>query len=102
MLWRAKPFSPRDFLRRAVVLALLFTGLHFAGLREYTSFLNGTVTSAELGRGMSAFFGLAYVFSYLGFVLLVPILLLAAGILATGKRLSRRRPTVGPGTETQP
>jgi hypothetical protein len=36
---------------------------------------------------MCAFLGLGYVFAYLGFVLLVPILLLAAAMLAAGKTL---------------
>ena len=35
--------------------------------------------------------GLAYVFAYLGVVLLVPILLLAAAMLAGWKKLSRSR-----------
>ena len=84
-LWRAEPFSPKDFLRRAVALLLIFLAVHLAGLREFTSFLNGTTASVELGRGMSAFLGLVYVFSYLGVVLLVPILLLAAAMLAGWK-----------------
>ena len=88
-LWRAELFSPKDFLRRAVVVAIIFLALHIAGLREYTSILNGTATSPELGRGMSAFLGLAYVFAYLGLVLLVPILVLAAAMLAGWRRFSR-------------
>jgi hypothetical protein len=90
-LWRAELFSPRDFLRRAVVLAIIFLAVHIAGLREFTSILNGTVASPELGRGMSAFLGLVYIFAYLGFVLLVPILLLAAAMLAGWRRLARGR-----------
>ena len=90
-LWRAELFSPKDFVRRAVTIVIIFLAVHIAGLREYTSILNGTVASAELGRGMSAFLGLAYVFAYLAFVLLVPILLLAAAMLAGWERLSRRR-----------
>jgi len=95
-LWRAELFSPKDFLRRAVVVAIIFLAVHLAGLREYTCILNGTAGSVELGRGMSAFLGLAYVFAYLGFVLLVPILLLAAAMLAGWKRIydgSRTRST---------
>ena len=88
-LWRAELFSPKDFLRRAVVVAVIFLAVHLAGLREYTCILNGTVGSVALGRGMSAFLGLAYVFAYLGVVLLVPILLLAAATLAGWKRLAR-------------
>jgi hypothetical protein len=81
--------SPKDFLRRAVVVAVIFLAVHLAGLREYTCILNRTAGSVELGRGMSAFLGLAYVFAYLGVVLLVPVLLLAAAMLAGWKRLSR-------------
>jgi hypothetical protein len=90
-LWRAELFSPKDFVRRGVVLGVIFLLVHVAGLREYTSILNGTAGSAELSRGMCAFLGLAYVFAYLGFVLLVPILLLAAALLAGWQRLSRGR-----------
>ena len=93
-LWRAELFSPKDFLRRAVVVAIIFLAVHIAGLREYTCILNGTVASVELGRRMSAFLGLAYVFAYLGVVLLVPILLLAAAMLAGWQRLSRGRESV--------
>jgi len=88
-LWRAKLLSPKDFVRRAVVIGLIFLAVHMAGLRDYTCILNGTVASPELGRGMSAFLGLAYVFAYLAFVMLVPILLLAATMLAAWKRLSQ-------------
>jgi hypothetical protein len=48
--------------------------------------LNGTMGSVQLGFGISAFLGLSYVFVYLAFVLLVPILLLAAAMLAAWKR----------------
>ena len=40
-------------------------------------------------QSASRFLGLAYVFAYLGFVLLVPILLLAAAMLAGWKRFLR-------------
>jgi hypothetical protein len=93
-LWRAELFSPKDFLRRAVVVTVIFLAVHLAGLREFTTILNGTVASVELGRGMCAFLGLAYVFAYLAFVLLVPILLLAAAMLVGWKRLSRSRESV--------
>ena len=66
-------------------MALLLAGL----IWDYTRILNRTVGSVALGRGMSAFLGLAYVFAYLWIVLLVPILLLAAAMLAGWKRLSR-------------
>jgi hypothetical protein len=71
-------------------VALLLEGL----IWEYTTILNGTVASVELGRGMCAFLGLAYVFAHLGFVLLVPILLLAAAVLAVWQRVLRGRESV--------
>jgi hypothetical protein len=86
-LWRAEFFSPRDFVRRALVIALFYLALHLAGLREFTSVLNGTMGSVNLGWGLSAFLGLTYIFAYLAFVLLVPILLLAAALLAVWKRI---------------
>jgi hypothetical protein len=84
--WRTEFFSPKDFLRRAVTLALIFLLLHLAGLREFTSVLNGTVGSLKLSWGMCAFLGLAYIFAYLGFILLAPILVLGAALLALWKR----------------
>jgi hypothetical protein len=64
----------------------LYLVVHLAGLREFTSLLNGTIGSVELGWRLSAFLGLAYIFIYLAFVLLVPILLLAAVLLALWQR----------------
>ena len=87
-LWRAEFLSPKDMVRSAAIIALLFLVVHLAGLREFTSILNGTMRSPELGWKLSAFLGLAYIGSYLGFVLLVPILLLAAAFLAAWKRFS--------------
>jgi hypothetical protein len=84
--WRAEFFSPKDFVRRAFVLTVSYLAVHLAGLREFTSILNGTVGSVGLGWGLSAFLGLGYIFAYLAFVLLVPILLLAAGILTLCNR----------------
>ena len=80
--WRAELFSPKDFVRRAFVITAIYAAVHLVGLRQFTSILNGTVGSVGLGWHLSAFFGLGYIFAYLAFVLLVPMLLLAAAILA--------------------
>ena len=76
-------------MRRAVVITVFFVGAQLAGLREFTSILNGTVGSVELGWGISAFLGLSYIAVYLAFVLLVPMLLIAAGLLMVWKKLLR-------------
>jgi hypothetical protein len=80
-LWRAKFFSPKDFVRRAAVIILLFLAAHFAGFREYTSFLSGTMPSPDTGWKLTIFWGLLYLILYFASVLLAPILLVAAGIL---------------------
>ena len=90
-LWRAEFFSPKDLLRRAIVLSVLFLIAHLAGLREFTSLLNGTMGSVELGWRLSAFFGLTYIILYLGIVLLVPTLILAAALLHLWRKLCWRK-----------
>ena len=60
------------------MIVLAFGVAHAFGLREYTSFLNGTTGSTELGYELSALLGLIYLLLYFASVLLVPILLLAA------------------------
>jgi len=89
-LWRADFLSPKDFARRAAVISIVFLIVQLAGLKEFTSILNGTTGSVELSWGTAAFLGLAYVFAYLAFVLLVPTLLLAAAMLIVWKRLRQR------------
>jgi len=70
--------SPKDFHRHGVLIVLAFGVAHAFGLREYTSFLNGTTGSMELGYELSALLGLIYLLLYFATVLLVPILTLAA------------------------
>lgn len=72
--------SPKDFLRHAALILVLFAIAHLSGLRDHTSFLNGTTGSIELGHEISALLGLIYVLLYFAVVLLVPILILAAGL----------------------
>jgi len=83
---RAEFLSAKDLLQRAVVISLLFLALHLAGFREFTGVLNGTIGSLALGWNLSAFLAVIYIVLYLAFVVLVPILILAAGILAIGQR----------------
>lgn len=86
-VWQADFLSPKDLVRRALLLALLYTLVSAFGLREFTTILNGTMGSVALGWHLSAFFGLLYIVSYLSFVLGGPILLIAAGILGLWKRV---------------
>ena len=90
-LWKADLFSPKDLVRRAAVVAGLYWAAELAGLREFTSIINGTMGSVELGWRLSGFLGLAYLAVYLAFVLLAPMLLLAAAMLEGWKRIRRGR-----------
>lgn len=86
-LWRAEFFSPRDLVKRAILITLFYGIACGAGLKDYTSVLSNTTGSVEAGFWTSAFLGLAYICLYLAFVLLVPMFLLAAAMLAAWKRL---------------
>jgi hypothetical protein len=86
-LWRADFFSPKDFIVRAVVITVLFSIAHLAGLKEFTGILNGTAGSLELGWKTSTFLGLFYIVGYLSFVLLVPTFLLGAALLSFWRRI---------------
>src|ERR1041385_2860970 len=95
LLWHADFFSPKDFVRRAIFISVAFLIIHLAGLKDFATILNGTMGSVELGWAMSAFLGLLYICAWLGLVVLVPILLIAAVLLSIWNRLrgvpSRRR-----------
>lgn len=73
--------SPQAFLEWAGFLTILFIIVNLAGLRDYTSVLNGTIGSTTLSWQNAAFLGAAYILVYLAFVLGAPILVIAAGIL---------------------
>jgi hypothetical protein len=90
-LWRAELFSPAGFVQRALVISVIFLLVHLAGLREYTSILNGTVGPDSAGWAGSAFLGMTYILVYLAFVILAPMLILAAGMLAVWQRLAERK-----------
>jgi hypothetical protein len=80
--------TPRGVLPSALylvewagLLTVLFIIAHLAGLREFTSVLNGTIGSTNVGWQIASWLGVAYVLIYLAWVIVVPILLLAALIL---------------------
>jgi hypothetical protein len=87
---RAEFLSAKDLLQRAGAISGLFLAVHLAGFREYTGILNGTIGSLTLGWNLSAFLAVIYIAVYLAFVILVPILILAAVILIIGQRLHRK------------
>jgi hypothetical protein len=74
--------SPGYFLEWAGLLMALFLVANLAGMRQFTSVLNGTVGSTSLDWQTASFLGAAYVMVYLVFILGAPTLIIGAGILA--------------------
>jgi hypothetical protein len=84
--------SPKYLLQRAVLISVAFLAAHLASLREFTSLLNGTPGSTTVNPETATLFGVTYIALYLGFVLLVPVLLIAA-LLLTIRGFLRERKT---------
>ena len=74
-------FSPKDFVRHAVLIVLLFGLAHLAGLREFTTIITGTMAVPAWGAEVCAILGVGYMALYFGAVVLAPILVIAAGLL---------------------
>ena len=88
---RVEFLSAKDLLQRAGAISALFLILHLAGLREFTGVLNGTIGSLALGWKLSAFLAVIYIVFYLAFVVLVPILVLAAALLTIWQWCIRKK-----------
>jgi len=84
-LWNAG-LTPTGLLVRAALIGVFFAACHLAGWREHTTFLSGTAASAGGSVNTSALLGVIYMAGYFGFVLLAPILTLAAGLLFAFER----------------
>ena len=84
--WRADFLSPKDLVKRALMIGVAFAIAHLMGLREFTSVLNGTTGSVDMSWQASAFRGLIYICLYLALILLVPTLLLAAVMIAAVRK----------------
>jgi hypothetical protein len=86
---RSEFLSAKDMIQRAAAISGLFLVAHLAGFREFTGILNGTIGSLALGWNLSAFLAVFYIVLYLAFVILVPVLVLAAVILMIWQRLQQ-------------
>lgn len=87
-------FSPKDFVRHAVLIVALFGVAHILGLREYTAMISGTMASPSLGAEGCTLLAIIYMLLYFGTVVFAPILLIAAGLLLVWEKVrgSARRP----------
>ena len=83
--WLRRPlggptFSPKGLLLWAGIVALGFLVCHAAGLREHTTVISGTSPTGDVHSVLPIALGAVYAVVYFAFVLLVPILILAAAI----------------------
>ena len=83
--------SAHYFLEWAGLLTVLFLIVNIAGMRPFTSVLNGTIGSTTLDWQTASFLGAAYVMVYLAFVLGAPTLIIAAGILTLWRKFTRNK-----------
>lgn len=84
---RRLPAAVRELLKRAVALSILFGITHFLGFRQFASVLfEGP--SAPLAERIGF---LVYLFLYGSFVIIVPILTIAAFLLYVWEALRQRR-----------
>lgn len=80
--------TPCGLIVRAVVIVLLFAVAHSAGLREHTSLLCSTVQT-DTGRAAGTCFAAIYATSYLLAVVIAPVFVIAAALLALWNRGGR-------------
>lgn len=92
-LWKARAFSPTAFVVRACIIAALYGLSQLLGLKEYTTFLSGTSANLEVSWQTAATLGLIHLLLYVGFILLVPVFLIAAGLLTAWNRWGSRQET---------
>jgi hypothetical protein len=90
-VWKADAFSPTAFCVRACLVTLLFCVSELLGLREYTTFLSGTSANLNVSWQTAATLGLIHLFLYVAFILLVPVFLIAAGLLFVWNQLNDRK-----------
>ena len=84
-------FSPKDFVRHALLILVVFGLAHFCGLREYTSVLNGTTGAVCMDMKTATLLGVAYILLYLAAILIVPVLLIAARIILVWHGIETRK-----------
>jgi hypothetical protein len=101
-LWKAGAFSPAGLVLRAILITVLLCVSELLGLREYTTFLSGTSANVNLSWHTASLLGLIHLLLYVAFILLVPILLIAAALLAAWTRWKGQAPSCGAGPSQPP
>ncbi len=74
--------SPHGLLSFAAILSLAYMIMHLAGLRECTTIISGTSPTGNIRDQFPMIMGVIYILVYMVFTMIVPVLLIAAGLLA--------------------
>ena len=85
LLW-PHALTPAGLAARGLLIAAVFALVHLAGLGPYTTVLSGTSPGGAPLDQWDCILGGAYVFFWLAFTIVTPILLLAAGLLWAWER----------------
>lgn len=89
----ADVFSPEGFVVRAVIIGIAYLLCRAFGLNAYTSILSGTSPTGGAIGFVDAALAFTYMLTHFAFVLGVPILVMAAGLLwALSFAWTSRRP----------
>jgi hypothetical protein len=85
-------FMPRGLLTRAALIMAALALFHLLGWRDDTRIISGTSPPRDLASQLAALRGVVYGLTYFAAVVLAPILLIAASLLALAGRKRRGAP----------
>ncbi len=85
----APMFSPAGLALRGLVCLGLFLCCHLAGWCEYATVLSGTSPTGDITDKAALYRGVVYVLTYFGMLILTPVFLIAAGLVALYRRRDR-------------
>ncbi|MSR64808.1 MAG: hypothetical protein EXS18_03395 [Verrucomicrobiae bacterium] len=83
-------FTAKGLLLRAALIAIAFLVCHALGLREYTSIICGQSLTGNVADKLPTALGCIYLVLYFLFVLVVPIMVIAVGLIFVGEKWMKR------------
>ncbi len=89
-------FTPGSFLMRAGFIAVVFFIVQLLGMRDAMSLLSGTLPEGGASWEGAALGCMVYFFAYFGFVLVVPVLVIAAPVFHLLLKLHGARRRIPP------
>jgi TRAP-type C4-dicarboxylate transport system permease small subunit len=91
--WLRVPWhSPVGLVLHGLLFLGLFLACHLAGWRDCTTILSGTSPTGDIADKSAQLRGILYVLTWFGALLLTPIFLIAAGLVALCNRLKSVSP----------